>query len=451
MMRFKKLATMAVFMGAICLMTTGCGKMTAEKLKEKVNAATEGKDVTYSEMIMDLEASYDLDVMGMNMSMDFVMDAELNQWVNVSPFSGYSEGRIQMNLMEQDIDTEIKGHTVIEDDKIVTYTYVGMMDSWAKEDTGMSASDYEEYLLTAPTFGSESSDMILEEEISQLDGKEVYVIQVNYTGSDVEELLSDAGPMSGYMDVEEGSMKDMTIPATFYVDTKTFLPVQLEMEIEGMENFVNQMLMGEMEALGETDEDTEVAVEVEKCHVIMKNFSYEAQEIPAVPQEAIDSIALAEALENAGPTLADGRFLLKYESNAVAVSAPEGYQGGVTDAVVELYSDDGLRMAVIAAAPAGMTAMIEEQTVTAYEQMFSALGITLETSESTETVATKYGDVDVAWLGTQGLNMYYGVVPVKGLDLFIMGIDMAGSWQEAADIIVPVTEAVSQVTLEDLK
>ncbi len=451
MKRFKKIMTLGAVTGVICLMATGCGEMTAEKLTEKVNEATAGKEMTSAELLMDLDASYAMDVMGVEMSMDFDMDLDLNQLINVSPFAGYSDGSIKMNVMDQEIDTEIQGHTVIEDDKIVTYSYTGMTNSWTREETGMSASEYEEFLLTAPTFGDEAGEAVLEEETTQLDGTEVYVLQANYSGEDVEEVLSDAGPMGGLMDVGEGSMADMSIPVTIYVDAKTFLPVQMDMEIKGMDDFVNQMLMGELESLGELTADSEITVEVEKCHVILKNFSYEAQEIPEVPQEALDSIALAEALESADAILADGRYLLKYESNALAVSEVDGYTGNITDGMLELYSEDGMKIVVVAAMPAGMTGAIADEAIGSYEQMFTALGVTLEMSEAPEAVETQFGQIDVTWMGADGLNIYYSTVPAKGLDLFVMAVDMAGEWQSAADILVPVTDAVSEVTLADLQ
>lgn len=448
---FKKIASLCAILGFACLMATGCGKMTAEKLTEKINKAVVGKQITYAEIVMDMEASYDMTVMGMDMSMDLNWSMDLNQWVNANPFAGYSEGHLNMNLLGQEIDSNIKAHTVIEDDQIISYSYVEMMDKWTREDMGISASDYEELLLTTPTIGTDTSKIVLDEETTDLEGKEVYVLHLNYTGEDIEMILSETGALNGMLDIPEGAMSEISVPAITYVDAKTFLPVQIEMDIEGMEESVNQMISQQMESMGEYMDETDVSVKVGKCHVVMKNFSYDVQEIPEVPQEALDALAFAEALENAGTTLPDGRYLLKYESNAIALPEIEGYtMNVVSDGNVEFYSNNGMQMVSISVMPAGMSEYVVSEAVSGYETLFTTLGAALETSDAPETVGTHLGDAEVNRMGTNGLNIYYSVIPVGGLETFIMALDMTGQWQDAADIIVPVTDAISEVTLEDL-
>lgn len=452
MKRFKKLLTLSVVLGLICLTAAGCGEMTAEKLAKKTNEAIEGKQITYAEMEMDLETSYAMSVMGMNVNMDMVMGTDLDMWVNADPFAGYSEGHLTMNVMGQDIDTEIKAHTVIEDEQIVAYNYVGMTDSWSREDTGLSSSQYEEFLLTAPSIGSDSMEFTMDEETTDLDGKEVYVLHLNYNGEDVEKILSETASFNAMMDIPENSMDNITVPATAYIDAKTFLPVQLEMDIEGMEEFVNAMMAQELEGLDEYAEDSDISVEVGKCHVVMKNFSYDAQDIPDVPQEAKDTIALAEALENADTTLPDGRYLLKYEGNAVALSEIDGYTvNTASDGNAELYSDNGMQMISIIGVPTDLSEYIVSETISSYETMFSSLGAALEKSDVPETVPTHLGDAEAYWMGTKGLNLYYSVIQVGGMGVFILTADMTGEWQQAADIMIPVTDAISEITLEDLQ
>lgn len=451
MKRFKKLLTLCV-LGLICFAATGCGEMTAEKLASKMNAAAIGKQVTYAEMSMDLEASYAMSAMGTDMDIDMVMGMDLDMWVNAEPFAGYSEGHLTMNVMGQDIDTDIKAHTVIEDDQIVTYNYVGMTDSWSREDTGLSSSQYEDFLLTAPAIGSDSTEFTMDEETTDLDGKEVYVLHLNYTGEDMEKIFSETASFNAMMDIPENSMDNITVPATAYVDVNTFLTVQIEMDIEGMEEFVNAMMAQELENSDEDMEDSDISVEVGKCHVVMKNFSYDVQNIPDVPQDAKDTIALAEALENADTTLPDGRYLLKYESNAVALSEIDGYTVNITSAGnAELYSDNGMQMISITGVPTVMSEYIVSEMLSNYDTLFSSVGVTLEKSDVPETVSTHLGDAEAYWMGTEGLNLYYSVIQVGGMEVFILAADMTGEWQQAEDIMIPATDAISEITLEDLQ
>lgn len=452
MKRFKKLLMLGMILSLLCLTATGCGEMTAEKLAGKMNGAAEGKQITCADMEMELEASYAMNLMGMDMSTDMAMDMDLGMQFNAEPFAGYTEGHLKMTLMDQEIDTDIKAHTVIEDDEIVTYGYTGMTDTWSRQDTGLGASEYEQLLLTAPVEEYDASEFELEEETADLDGSEVYVLHLSYTGEEMEMILSEMGSFSGMSGIDEGSMSDITVPATVYVDAQTFLPVRIEMDIEGMENLVNNMLEQEIQNLGEYAQGAEISVEVGKCHAVMKNFGYDVQQIPEVPQEARDSIALAEALENAGTTLPDGRYLLKYEGSALALSELDGYIiEGVSGANAELYSENGLQMIAMAGMPAGMTDAALEETVSSYEAMFTSMGITMETIDTPETVTTQFGDVTVTQMEGSGLNLYYTTIPAGSMEMLIMAIDMNGEWQQAADIIVPAAGALSEVTLEDLQ
>ena len=452
MMKFKKMLSMGCMSVLIMLTATGCGKMTVEKLHEKMKEASAAQQIMYAEIDLNLEASYDLNVMGADMSMPFNMKLELKQSANPDPFAGYTEGHINAEVLGQQIDSDIKVHTVIEDDHIINYNYTGMTDSWTRQDTGLGSADYEEIMIKAPKVESTPEEMTLEEGTTTLNGKEVYVLHLNFTGDDIQDILSETGALGGMMDISEGFMSEITIPSISYVDTETFLPVQIEMTIEGMDKFINQMLTEELEAAGATEDDGTISVEVTKCQMIMKNFSYEVPEIPEVPQEVFDELAFAELLTTAGDTLADGRYLLKYVSSAVGISdfgdfslnsAAEGY--------VEFYSSDGMKMVSITAMPASTAEQLISQYISEYQTLFGDMGITLEAALEPETVSTYLGDVEANGMGSAGVKIYYTAIPVDGMDLFVMALDMAGEWQQAADIIVPMTDAISEVTLEDLQ
>lgn len=452
MKKFKKLLSLGVVAGMITLTATGCGKMTVEKLNEKMKEAAAQKQMTYAGISLDLEASYEMDIMGANMSMPFNMALDLNQSANADPYAGYTEGHIKAELLGQEIDSDIKVHTVVEEDKIINYNYTGMTDSWTREDTGLSSADYEEFMVKAPKIDASPEEMTLEEETVTLDGQEVYVLHLNFTGDDIESILSETGALGDMMDISEGSMSEITIPSITYIDAKTFLPVQIEMTIEGIDQYINQMLTEEMEATGITEEDASVSVEVTKCQLNMKNLKYDVQNIPEVPQEVFDELTFAEALAVAGDTLTDGRYLIKYGNSAAAISVFEDFTlNSLADGQAEFYSNDGMKMVSLAAMPANMAEQLISESISEYETLFANMGMTLEAALEPETVTTHLGDVEVNGMGSVGVKIYYTAIPVDGMDLFVMALDLVGEWQQAADIIVPMCDAISEVTLEDLQ
>ena len=162
-----------VILGVTCLSAAGCGKMTQEKLLEKMDEAAAGNPYTYSEMDVSLTSSYKMDVMGMNMSMDLEMSMDGKAWANVDPYASYSEISMYMNMMDQEVDANIKSYgEVTEDGKVATYTYTDLTDEWAFSDV-MTLEDYTEMLKVAEKPMSERfSSITMEEEKSELNGKE---------------------------------------------------------------------------------------------------------------------------------------------------------------------------------------------------------------------------------------------------------------------------------------
>lgn len=452
MRRFKKVVSMGCMVSMLILTATGCGKMTAEKLNEKMKEAAAEKQMTYAEIVMDLDASYDMNIMGAEMTVPFNMDLDLNQSVSAEPFSGYMDGHIKGEVLGQQIDSDIKVHTVIEDDKIITYSYTGMTDSWSREDAGLSAAEYEEFMVKAPEIDVAPEAMNLEEETTMLDGQEVYVLRLDFTGDDIENIFSETGVLSDMLDIEEGSMSEITIPSVSYIDTKTFLPVQIDMSIEGMNQYINQMLLQEMEGMELSEEDADVQVEVTKCQLVMKNFKYDVQDIPEVPQEVFDELAFAEMLALSGDTLSDGRYLIKYGNSAVAITEFGDYTlNSLVDGAAEFYSNDGMKMVSLSGMPAATAEQVLTQSVSEYKSYFESMGMPLEAALDPVTVPTSLGDINVEGMASAGVKIYYSAIPVDGMDLFVMALDLVGEWQEPADILVPLCDAVSEVTLEDLQ
>lgn len=78
-----------------------------------------------------------------------------------------------------------------------------------------------------------------------------------------------------------------TLKVVFHIDTETFLPVQMEFGIEGMNELMTDYLeqnMGDLSSLG-------MEMEIGTISVIVNGCIYEAVEVSQVPQEALDSDA----------------------------------------------------------------------------------------------------------------------------------------------------------------
>ncbi len=376
----------------------------------------------------------------------------MKQSVNADPYAGYIEGHMVVDMFGQQIDSDIKSYSVIEDGQIINYNYTGITDSWERMDSGISSAEYEEYLLKAPELTSASPEaMTLEEETTTIDGKEVYVLRQNMTGESMEALLSELGSMNEMMEIFEGkSMSELNAPTVSYIDTKTFLPVQIEMSIEGMDEFLNQILSETMEYAGAAEEDSVIAVSVPKCEMVMKNISYEAPVIPEIPQEVYDDIIYAEKLESfvSGDMLADGRYIYKYENAAIGLSEFEDYIiYAIDEGYAEIHSQDYMKSIALTAMYPSTVELSLEQMVPEVAANLGDAGIISEL----ETISTHLGDVKVFSMTTERVNAYYAGISVKGMDLLAAVIDLSKSWENASEIMIPLTDAITEITLKDLE
>ena len=446
--------------GTLCLGVTGCGKMTTEKLLTKMNQAVDGRQMTYAEFTEEMEASYQMDVMGANMSMDMSMTMDMKEYVNADPLSGYIEGTVNVNMMEQDVESDMKIYMGEEDGSVSAYVYTGMNDDWSRMDVDFDLEEYKKLLnqnTVANLFagvGSADESIAMDEETSDLDGTEVYVLRGSFMGEDVEELLSGAGVsmfMGDGMNMDL-SLEDLSVPMVCYVDAATYLPVQIEMDIEGMDSLVDQMLESELGQLEGETEDLGMEISVGTCHVVMKNFSYEPQDIPAVPEEAKEAIAFKEALETVGPTLEDGSYVLKSGSCALRIPLLDGFvEQEVSDGTVSMAGSDGFSLVTYALIPS----MYEEQSMTAmidtYTDLFSAMGVELTADPKSQTIPAPLGASDGYQLVSDGIGLYYTSVPVKGMNLYVLAVDLGGNWLDAKEALTPALAGVRELNYSDLQ
>lgn len=441
----------------LCLGLTGCGKMTTEKLLSKMIEATGGRQMTCAELAADIEASYSMDISGADLTLDLSMSMDMKEYVNADPFKGYMEGTIHLAMLNQDIDSDMKIYMKEEDGGISTYTYTGINDEWTHTNGDFDLKEYKKLLeqdtVSRLFTGTETNAITMEEETSVLDGTEVYVLRGNFMGEDVKNLLSGAGAslfMNENMDFDT-SFEDISVPMICYVDTATYLPLQIEMDIEGMETIVNQMLESELGEL-EGTEDLGLEISVSTCHMVMKNFSYDPQEIPEVPSDAIDAIAFREALENVGTMLADGSYVLKSGSTALKLSVPDGFMAQDTaDGTVSMVSSDGYRLVTYSLVP---ELYVEESLSTildTYTGMFSAMGMELNRDSQPQTISSPLGDSDGYQMTSEGVGIYYTSVPVNSFCLYVLAVDLGGNWSGADEALGSTLAGVRELSISDIQ
>ena len=247
--------------------------------------ACQGKIMTKFTMDMELQMSIVLEGFAIDMDMALTGDT----YASEEPYMSYSELALNMSALGENIVENTKSYTVVEDGKLVTYTYTDSIGQWAKEDTGIDAVSMKEQQMVSYEFllNKAESDFVLDSEIYNMNGRDAYKLSFTLTGDELqngingmagmEDLLAEAG-------MEDLDMSSLAVPAVYYVDTETYLIVGMEMSIEGMDEMLSDMMEDLMAAEGE---EYSMSFKLGKCNMTYSNISYDPVEIPALPEDIL--------------------------------------------------------------------------------------------------------------------------------------------------------------------
>ena len=280
--------SLVLVLSVLILALSGCGEMTTEKLAAKMVQATAGKTMTQMTMDMELEMDIDLEQAGMAFEMGMDMDYRMNMKMQSDPYAAYGDITLDMNMdllgQNMDVSETMQMYMVMEDGKLVNYTHADSTGAWERQEAELKdAAQSLDYSFLKDMI----PEITLDEEKQTLNGREVYVIRLTLTGEQMQRVMNGAGGMQdalGQMGMDgELDMTSLTVPAVFYVDAQSFLPVQIEMEISGMGEMMDSMVSG---LLGAGAEGISMKVEIPTCRMVCTNIGFDPVEIPELPAEA---------------------------------------------------------------------------------------------------------------------------------------------------------------------
>lgn len=290
----------------------------------KMVDACQGKIMTKSTMGMVIEMSIGAEGFVIDMDMSISGDT----YASENPYTSYSELVLDMNVLGQAMVETAKSYMVVEDGKMVTYTYMESEGQWIKEDMGMDEVSMKEqqnvsyqFLLNKP-----EDDFVLDSNLHNINGRDAYKLSFTLTGEELQNTMNGVANMEDLM-AESGmeglDMSALAVPAVYYVDAENFLIVGMEMTIEGMNELMADMMDELMAAEGA---DYSMTFELGKCNISFSNISYDPVEIPAMPEEvlALQEGAVSVDVDSDDVFSKEGYTIIK-DMTTVTVACPEGW------------------------------------------------------------------------------------------------------------------------------
>lgn len=338
----KKIIALALCLVMVLGLMAGCEKaMDAKTLAQKMDEAAKNQTAAAAKMALELEMSMAMEgmtlTMGADASMDMKVDLTKNAvWVDV-------DADLDVLGETQEIGMEIYTDTA-EDGTMTMYIYESSTDTWMKTAVEGFADQLTEIQGSAIRMSDIPQEkMTLAEEKQTVGGAECYVLTVDMDGAYFgEQMNTMMAAGSEAMDEETAAMLEtmdwskLNAKVVYFVNAETFQTAQVDMEILGLGEMMNEMLgtaMAELMAMM-GGEETEIAIDVPIVKASITEMTYTGIEVPAVPQEAIDNAVVEEDVSGgmvddqdwlANEPQADGSYVLTDGVSSVNVFLPEGY------------------------------------------------------------------------------------------------------------------------------
>lgn len=341
------------------------------------------------------------------------------------------------------------------------YSHSGTSGQWSKTDIDSSVIDSLFRLITEAAETSESEEstegITLDEESASLNGRDVYVLHVDSSSqadseaflTAMESILPQFG--SSFSTESLDSIKGSTV---MYIDQETFLPVQMECTIEGMDEFFSQNSDWMEELMGLAIEDAQIdnlSIHVPDYQLTISNLTFEQEELPVVPEEAYEAIAFQEALAELDPDLGDGTYAIQSTGNAVRIAPPENMTVSEIAAETVTFMDDaGLDTITYAMIPAANLSVYTDSISSMYTSILEMLGVEVQSGQDSQNVSTPFGPVDGYWLSGGGANIYYGFAPFEGAYLAVIRSDFSGTEPDSAAALGEAFGYAAELTPADI-
>lgn len=457
------LKKLAVFLtaGTMALSLTACGGMTVEKLLVEMDDAIAGKTMSQASMALEVVAS--MTTAGETSDMEIALEADV--MTSTEPRAAFIDMEIDSTTAGAKTNETMQLYLQEEDGEMVNYIHTDSLDMWTKAEMSMSVEDFDSSFSNPE--GEPAAlpeDLTLAEETQIVENRETYVLDATLSGENLQATadempeLDEALSQLGMSDIDF-DFTSISAPISIYVDTETYMPLRMEMEIQGMNELVNGIIdsimgsmmsgltgledagdlgidMSELEAeMGEMD----IEVDVTTAKIVINNISYDAVEVPAVPE---DGKIMAEQL-SFNPDQGDGTYVIQEGGYAVRISAPEGWTAyDMSYDYLTYAADDGMQEATYM-----MYTDMTSDDFAYYVEEFYVPSYTAEGAYVSHGAGSKIGEFETMYIECgDGINVYFAWAPVGDngwvdIELF----DYEGNDLETA--LTPMIEAIEEYQL----
>lgn len=219
-------------------------------------------------------------VSAMFMDMDASMTATTQVKLAQEPFAYHSATELEASFFGMDLNENIEVYFNTDASGLTSYFHLGDGDTWYRYQTALVPTDMlGQYRVTACTADWVPQGLTLQKV------EDAYLLSCTY---DAESALTAITSPFGELSLRDFDISGLSLAVTYWVDTETFLPSQIQIEYRGMSAVVADLfskyagkMMGGNAANFEAD--------VQSYQETLSDLTYDAVEVPQVPQSALEN------------------------------------------------------------------------------------------------------------------------------------------------------------------
>ncbi len=279
-MRMKKRVTISLVLLTLVMVLAGCGGVSKKQEQEarewiaKMITAADGAVVSKSDCTTDFEAKLTYDGRGARYL--FCKYETHNEY---DKESGRADSEVTL-----DSDGEpVKARFHMSEEMGVFYIYAKYdKNNWLKYDSCFLKDDMSRNFVS--DMNLESAEIVdFKKEYKKVNEKNVHKLSVKLKDASIRELLFESGFKLMFWGSEYNSvdLSDVSVLIDYYVDPETNQVVELEVQLDGMENFIREYARLTDNSAYEDFKESKI----NKGKLIYKNISYEDTRVPMLSFE----------------------------------------------------------------------------------------------------------------------------------------------------------------------
>ena len=280
-MKIKRILSAAGAVVILSAMLTGCcASLKTARVAGKFGSALKSQPVTSA----TAEINCRISVSSQSDTTESRFHTVVRSRANWDESRSYSEISSSFTSRDLQHEEQMQCYSNGESGKQVRYVHMDGLDTWVRLEDQIRLVDIDPGLILL-LLDKVSKDTTLEQKESGTGGGESYLLKLTFAAEDIQQFAQTAG-LNIPAEFLECDLKGVNIPLELEIEDKTFLPLSLKMELQGMNSSVVSALA---KAFARGKDAEQADIEIQELSLLITNFQYETQDIPMLPKGAAEN------------------------------------------------------------------------------------------------------------------------------------------------------------------